>query len=66
VATEKQLDRMWDILIDLDSETLLRAITNYHGMRVLDEDFAEFLVGEGLLDSEVVGREDEEEDDEEN
>jgi hypothetical protein len=55
-------DQVWDALINLDSETLLQVITDYHGMQLFDEDFAEFLVDEGFLDPEVIGRDEDEED----
>jgi hypothetical protein len=61
MATEKQLDRMWDILISLDSETLLRAITNYNGLQILDDGFAEFLVDEGLMEPDEEEEEEPEE-----
>jgi hypothetical protein len=53
-------EQVWDALVSLDSETLLRTFTDYHGLQLFDEDFAEFLVEEGLMESEVIGRENEE------
>jgi hypothetical protein len=43
-------EQAWDTLASLDSETLLRVITDYHGMQLLDDGFAEFLVDEGLME----------------
>jgi hypothetical protein len=59
-------EQVWDALVSLDSETLLRTFTDYHGLQIFDEDFAEFLVDEGLMEPEVIGRggEDEEGDEE--
>jgi hypothetical protein len=47
--TEQQ-DQVWDTLVSLDSLTLLRVITGYHGMQILDDGFAGFLVDEGLME----------------
>jgi hypothetical protein len=56
-----QQDQMWD-MVSLDGETLLRAFTDYHGMQLLDDGFAEFLVDEGLMEQPD---DDEENDDDE-
>jgi hypothetical protein len=58
--TDRQ-DQMWDTLVSLDSVTLLQYITDYHGMQLLDDGFAEFLVDEGLME----GPDDDEDDDDE-
>jgi hypothetical protein len=50
--------QVWDALVSLDGEAVLRALTDYHGTQLLDEGFAEFLVDEGLLDPEVTGQDD--------
>jgi hypothetical protein len=55
-----QQDQVWDTLVSLDSETLLRALTGYHGMQLLDDGFAEFLVDEGLMKQDEEDEEDEE------
>jgi hypothetical protein len=47
--TEQQ-EQMWDVLVALDGETLLQAITDYHGLQILDDGFAEFLVDDGLME----------------
>jgi hypothetical protein len=57
-------EQAWNTLVSLDSETLLRVITDYHGMQLLDDGFAEFLVDEGLME-QVDEEVDEEADDEE-
>jgi hypothetical protein len=59
-----QQDQMWDTLVSLDSATLLRTITDYHGMQLLDDGFAEFLVDEGLMEQADDDEEDEDEDEE--
>jgi hypothetical protein len=58
-------ERVWDVLVSLDSETLLRAVTDYHGTQILDEDFAEFLVDEGLMEPSDEDEDEEEEEPEE-
>jgi hypothetical protein len=42
-------EQVWDALVSLDSATLLQAITDYHGMQLLDDGFMEFLVDENLM-----------------
>jgi hypothetical protein len=54
-----QQERMWGALVSLDSKTLLRVITDYCGMQLLDEDFAEFFVDEGLMEQPHDENEDE-------
>jgi hypothetical protein len=61
--TEYQ-EKMWDTLVSLDSKTLLGVITGYHGMQILDNWFAEYLVDEGLMEPEDEAEEDEDEEDE--
>jgi hypothetical protein len=56
---KEQQDKVWDVLVSLDSVSLLEVLTNYHGMQLLDEGFAEHLIDEGFLEP------DEEEPDEE-
>jgi hypothetical protein len=56
-------EQVWDALVSLDGETLLRTFTGYHGLSIFDEDFAEFLAGEGLMKPDVIGRGGEDEED---
>jgi hypothetical protein len=58
--TEQQ-ERMWDVLVSLDSETLLRAFIDYHGMQLLDDGFAEFLTDEGFMEPEEEPEDDDDE-----
>jgi hypothetical protein len=48
----KTQNRLWNALASLDSGAVLASITNYRGMQLLDDGFAEFLVDEGLLEPE--------------
>jgi hypothetical protein len=48
--TEKQ-KQIWDALVLLDSRALLAAIVNYYGAQFYSDEFAEFLVDEGILES---------------
>ena len=57
--TDKQ-DIMWDVLTGMDADTAVRAITNYHGMQLLDDGFYEFLQEEGLIEAEDEQEEDDE------
>ena len=60
--TEKQ-EMMWDILVELDGETVAQLFTDYHGLQLLDDGFYEHLVEEGYIDEEPEEDEDDEEDD---
>ena len=40
--TEKQ-ERIYDILLTLDSEFIVDLFLNYHGTQILDIDFMEFI-----------------------
>lgn len=46
---EKQ-GRMWDVLYDLDGETVARLLTGWHGLQLLDDGFYEYLVDEGYIE----------------
>jgi hypothetical protein len=58
--TEQQ-EKMWDVLISMDSDTMLRVLTDYYGLQLLDEGFAEHLVDEGFMEPEEEEDEDVEE-----
>jgi hypothetical protein len=44
--------QMWDILCELDGETVARLFTDYHGNQLLDDGFREFLQDEGYMEGE--------------
>lgn len=46
---EKQ-EEMYDLLVDLDAETVTNLFTNYYGMQLLGNDFYQFLIDEGYID----------------
>lgn len=45
-------EKMWDTLIEMSGEDVARAFTNFFGNQLLSEDFRQFLVGEGYMESE--------------
>jgi hypothetical protein len=49
--SEKQ-EQMWDILCELDGETVARLFTDYHGNQLLDDGFREFLQDEGYMEED--------------
>lgn len=54
--------QIWDVLVNQDGETVARVFTGYHGMQLLTEKFAEYLVEEGIADiSELSELNDDEE-----
>jgi hypothetical protein len=55
---EKQ-ERIWETLVSLDSKTVLAVLTDYHGLQLLDEGFAGFLIDEGYLEEEEEEEEEE-------
>ena len=59
---EKQ-EMMWDILVELDGETVAQLLTDWHGLQLLDNGFYEHLIEEGYIDEEPEEDEDDEEDD---
>lgn len=51
---------IWELLCDLDGETVARLLTDWHGMQLLDDGFYGFLIDEGYLDEPYTeGDEDE-------
>lgn len=36
-------ERIWDQLSELSGEEVLKILTDWHGLQLLDEDFAEFV-----------------------
>jgi len=51
--TDKQIT-VWDTLSSMDTESVLLAITNYHGLQLLDDGFYKFLKEEGAIEAETV------------
>jgi hypothetical protein len=49
-------EKAWNCLAGQDGETVLRLLTDYHGMQLLDEGFLEHLVDEGYLEEEEEER----------
>jgi hypothetical protein len=59
--TTREQDRIYDALTEYDAGTVFRAFTNYYGLQLIDDGFAEFLEDEGIMEPE----EDEDDEDEE-
>ena len=53
-------EEMWNALSDLSGEQVLRYLTCWNGMELLDEDFYNFLVDEGVIEEEKEEEEEEE------
>lgn len=56
--TDQQTE-MWDVLSELSGEEVLRVLTDWHGLQLLDEGFHGHLVDEGYIE-EAEEKEDEE------
>lgn len=48
----KKQTRVWDKLSGQDGETVLRLLTSWHGLQLLDEGFMEHLAAEGYIDED--------------
>ena len=55
-----QQTKMWDTLAELDGEEVLRVLTDWHGLQILDDGFFGHLVDEGYIEE---SEEEENEDD---
>lgn len=42
-------EELWDALSEMTGEEVLRHLTNYHGLQLLDDGFREHLVDEGVI-----------------
>lgn len=45
-------EKMWDTLVEMSGEDVAKAFTNFFGNQLLSEDFHQFLVDEGYIESE--------------
>jgi hypothetical protein len=45
-------EKMWDVLVEMSGEDVARAFANFFGNQLLNEDFHQFLVDEGYMESE--------------
>lgn len=45
-------EKMWDTLVEMSGEDVTRAFTNFFGNQLLSEEFHQFLVDEGYMESE--------------
>jgi hypothetical protein len=50
--TQERQNQFYEELEQLTSEHLLRAFTNWHGMRLLTDEFLEFCMEEGYIFNE--------------
>ncbi len=44
---------IWDKLCEMSGEDVARALINWHGNQILDEDFYYYLVDEGLIEDDL-------------
>ena len=49
---DERIDTIWEALSDLSGEQVLRYLTGWHGLQLLDDDFYEYLVDEEVLPEE--------------
>lgn len=45
-------EKMWDTLAEMSGEDVARAFTNFFGNQLLSEEFHQFLLDEGYMESE--------------
>jgi len=48
----ERMQVIWEALSDLSGEQVLRYLTGWHGWQLLDNDFYEYLIDEGVLPEE--------------
>ena len=46
---DKKQEQAYNILVQYKAETVLNAFLNFYGVQLLDSEFMQFLVDEGLL-----------------
>jgi hypothetical protein len=46
--------KMWDVLVELSGEDVLRHLTDWHGMQLLDDGFYKHLIDEGVMEEEEL------------
>ena len=50
--TQKREDQFYDELEQLESKQVLQAFTDWHGMQLLTDEFLEFCIEEGYIESD--------------
>lgn len=53
-------EKMWDVLCEMSGEDVARVFTNYFGNQLLSDDFYQYLIDEGWMESEEEQESDEE------
>lgn len=48
-----QQTKIWDALVELDGEEVLRVLTDWHGLQILDDGFYGHLVDEGYIEEDT-------------
>jgi len=52
IYVDNKQDKMWDALMECDTEMVMMAFTNYHGMQLLNDGFYKFLIEEGIMEGD--------------
>lgn len=60
--TEQAKNTLIEKLQELNGETVLRLILDFHGEQLLTDDFAQHCVDEGAVDADGLGLDDEDDD----
>lgn len=45
-------EKMWDVLCEMSGEDVARVFTDYYGNQLLSDDFHQYLIDEGWMESE--------------
>ena len=56
---DTRIDVIYEALSELSGEQVLRYLTGWHGLQILDKPFYDYLVGEGILPEDEDEDEDE-------
>jgi hypothetical protein len=51
-AMTSRQEKVWESLVGLDGETVLRLFVDYHGMGLMDDGFLEHVASEGFVDED--------------
>lgn len=49
MVMDDRQEEMWDALCELSGEQVLRLMTDWHGLQLLDDEFRGFLIDEGVM-----------------
>lgn len=61
--TQEQQFKVYEVFEQMTCEEVIRCLTNFMGMQIIDDELAQYLVDEGLATEDEVGIESDEDED---